>query len=362
MDAADKTPDGRAAALREAYGLEGWMPKSVLANIERIDYDAKTGRVGLRLRDGTQIVDDGSRVSLLRGQLTTTAADEMLAAVQRRGWTSVELTGDQQFRDAMALRLALAEPPVAVSNHTLPPELQKQLEAELARRRQAADRQQQPATAVKTPPAPSAPRPEAAAAAWLHSRATERNRAAAELAQAREDVLGHGARHDAAADNALFALSRAESALSAHRTAKQPTGMVARLSGRTAAWQNEEQRLESTRDEAEAELERLRTEKRRAHSLADDEAAPLRRQAEEQRRQADALERVAVAARRGDPRACAIATRRDDEAALRLAETLRREAEAADQQREAQRAAETVRKRQGKPDAALGSVPRFGRR
>lgn len=357
MDAADKsTPDGRAAALREAYGLEGWMPKEMIANIRRIEYDAASGRVGLLLSDGTRIVDDGSRISLTNGRLTTTAADEMLAAVQRRGWTAVTLTGDDQFKNAMALRLALAEPPVAVAGHTLPPELQKQLEAELASRHQAADRRQQPAP--ETPPAPPPPRPEAAAAAWLHGRATERHRAAAELKQAREDVLDHGARHDRATDNALFALSGAERALAAHRAAGQPAGLVAKLSGRAAAWQEEEQRLDAARAAAEAELARLRDEKRLAHDLAAQEAAPLQRQAQEQHRQAEALERVAVAARRGDPRACAVAARHDDEAALRLAEQLRREHEQEERRRrEAELARRAAADRQQQQGPTPGPAP-----
>lgn len=330
----DRRQSGRAAALKEAYQFDGWLPADAARNISRIGLDRQSGAVHLLLLDGTRIRDDGTRVALA-GPLTDQAAEELVAAAQRRGWTTVELTGTAEFKNAMALRLALAEPPVAVTNHELPAALQAQIEAKLARR--AADQQQPP-----TPP----PRPEAAAAAWLRGRAADRRRVADELDRDRRNVVEHGGRFDRPTNDALFALTNAERALADHRSTGRPAGVLAKITGQATAWDEEEQRLDAARAKAQAELERLRDEKRRAHELADREARPRQRQAEEYRLRAAALERVAQAARRGDPRACAVAARQDDEAALRLAEQLRRKHEQEERRRRTQREAELARQRQ----------------
>lgn len=343
----DRRRNGKAAALREAYELDGWLPADAVRNIDRIGLDRQSGAVHILLTDGTRIRDDGARVALA-GTLTETAAAELVAAAQRRGWTSVELTGPRAFKDAMAARLALAEPPVAVVGHELPAAAQAQIAAELARR--AVDRQ--------PPPAPPPPRPEAAAAAWLRSRAADRRRSADELDHDRRTVVEHGGRFDRPTSDALFALDRAEKALAGHRATGRPAGVLDRLTGRSEAWDEEERRLEDARAHAEAELDRLRDEKRRAHERATDEARPLQRQADQHRHQAAALDKVAAAAKRGDPRACAVAARQDEAAALRLAETLRRETEAATRQQQAAQIA-----RQQPPGTGPAEpAPRFGKR
>lgn len=100
-------------ALRGAYGT-GWLPPSVAARIVRVEPHEEGRAVIITLQGGTRIVDRAERIDIV-GRTDDVAIHEMVAAIVRRGWDAVELHGSDDFRRAMALRLALLEPPVPVA-------------------------------------------------------------------------------------------------------------------------------------------------------------------------------------------------------------------------------------------------------
>lgn len=85
-----------AVLLRRAYGLD-WMPAAALLHLQRVDVDASTGSVLITLTNGARILDTGDRITL-RGDVGDLSVAEMAECALRRGWSSVVLTGDQDFR------------------------------------------------------------------------------------------------------------------------------------------------------------------------------------------------------------------------------------------------------------------------
>lgn len=128
-----------AAALRDAYDL-GWVPEAMIANIAGVHVDREHRAVILVLKSGTRIVDLLDRIDIV-GTADDIAVGELVEAVRRRGWASVEVYGMPEFRRAAALLLQGLEPPVAVADSPLG-------EADLARL-EASRR-------VRPPPAPTA--------------------------------------------------------------------------------------------------------------------------------------------------------------------------------------------------------------
>ena len=103
-----------AAAMRQAYDV-GWVPESVARNLRRVDVDEARGAVILTLFSGTRLVDRRDRIDVV-GVIDDVTVDELVEAVRRRGWDAVEVKGAHGFRHAVALRMALLEPPVAVAD------------------------------------------------------------------------------------------------------------------------------------------------------------------------------------------------------------------------------------------------------
>ena len=101
-----------AAALRGAYGL-GWVPEALVANLVCIDVDEKHQAVILLLRSGTRIVDRQDRIDVV-GTADDVAIGELVEAVRRRGWSSVQVHGSLEFRKAAARRLRALVPSVSV--------------------------------------------------------------------------------------------------------------------------------------------------------------------------------------------------------------------------------------------------------
>jgi hypothetical protein len=103
-----------AWCLSQAYDT-GWLPLTVAARIERVQWDEKTDAVFITLKTGTVLADRGDRIDVV-GDADDIAIAELVACVQRRGWTQVEVYGDEAFRrDATR---ALREAGIAVD---LPP-------------------------------------------------------------------------------------------------------------------------------------------------------------------------------------------------------------------------------------------------
>ena len=108
-----------AAAFRDAYDLS-WVPESLVANLVGVHVDREHQAVMLVLRSGTRIVDRLDRVDIV-GTADDVAVGELVEAVRRRGWMSVEVHGSPGFRKAVAARLRALEPPVKVAGDVPPP-------------------------------------------------------------------------------------------------------------------------------------------------------------------------------------------------------------------------------------------------
>lgn len=106
-------------AIRKRYDT-GWLPPAVVEHIVDYQYDRRSEEVVLTLDTGARIRDGMTQI-LLEGQVDEIGVTELVAAVQRRGWQSVNLTGDLAFQRAAALRLALLDPPVGVVGSQLSP-------------------------------------------------------------------------------------------------------------------------------------------------------------------------------------------------------------------------------------------------
>jgi hypothetical protein len=132
-----------ARLLREHYDTK-WLPPEVANRLKGVKLDKEKRTATLFLKDGGRIVDSGDRISL-HGRWTQAAIKEMAEAAARHGWQSVEVTGSKDFRDAIAVELALRVPPVEVSNHTLSRAAQQRVDAELKRRADAEAQQREQA-------------------------------------------------------------------------------------------------------------------------------------------------------------------------------------------------------------------------
>jgi hypothetical protein len=114
-------PDRRAAVLRAWYGTEGWIDADTVSAIASTRYDAARICLWIDLKDGSSLVDHGHSV-VLRGRLTWQAAWETAAAAERHGWESVEVHGDQAYKDAVAVACMLRN--IDITNHDLSPKAQ----------------------------------------------------------------------------------------------------------------------------------------------------------------------------------------------------------------------------------------------
>ena len=106
-----------AAAVAKAYDLS-WVPETVVVNLVRVDVDTERGAVILMLRSGTRLVDRQDRIDVV-GIVDDITVDEIVEIVRRRGWDAVEVEGALDFRLAVASRLAVLEPPVALADSPL---------------------------------------------------------------------------------------------------------------------------------------------------------------------------------------------------------------------------------------------------
>jgi hypothetical protein len=77
------------------------------------------------LADGTTLIDRGDAITM-RGRVTWNAALETAAAAERHRWQSVQVHGDQAYKDAVTMACLLRG--IAVSNHTLSPKAQAAFE------------------------------------------------------------------------------------------------------------------------------------------------------------------------------------------------------------------------------------------
>lgn len=112
--------DRRAAVLR-AWHQGGWIDAETIPAIASARYDEKRGYLWIDLTDGTTLIDRGDAITL-RGNVTWQAASETAAAAERHGWLSVRVSGDQAYKDAVAIACLLRG--IEVTNHVLSPKAQ----------------------------------------------------------------------------------------------------------------------------------------------------------------------------------------------------------------------------------------------
>jgi hypothetical protein len=109
--------DRRAAILR-AWHRSGWIDAVTIPNIASVRYDEKRDLLWIDLRDGATLIDRGDEISA-QGRLTWNAALETAAAAERHGWKSVQVFGDQAYKDAVTVACMLRG--VEVRNHAPSP-------------------------------------------------------------------------------------------------------------------------------------------------------------------------------------------------------------------------------------------------
>ncbi len=109
--------DRRAAILR-AWHQGGWIEAGSIPLIASVVFDEKRDLLWINLADGTVLIDRGDAISL-KGPVTWTAALETAAAAERHGWQSVQVHGDQSYKDAVAVACMLRG--LEVTNHDLSP-------------------------------------------------------------------------------------------------------------------------------------------------------------------------------------------------------------------------------------------------
>ena len=127
----------KAMLLRRAYGHD-WLPSSAVVNIARVNFDTNAGVVRLTLHTGTIIYDSADRI-VLQGKVDDISVDELVACIARRGWKSVELTGDDDFKREATRRLMRLTPPVEVQDNPLDPLERSAIRIEMSGETQGVD-------------------------------------------------------------------------------------------------------------------------------------------------------------------------------------------------------------------------------
>lgn len=107
----------KAAVLRGAYRTD-WLSPGTVRNIRHVQAAPDGSRVDIWLWGGTWLTDTPDQITVT-GPVDAIAVQELVAAIQRRGWTAVAVTGTDEFKRAVADGLALARPPIEVVNHIL---------------------------------------------------------------------------------------------------------------------------------------------------------------------------------------------------------------------------------------------------
>jgi len=126
----------RLLMLRRAYPLCAWLPPEAVLHMARVDWEPVSGRLLLVLTSGTRLLDSGDRI-LLKGRADDLSVSEMAACVERRGWGSVVVEGDPEFRAEMARELLSRG--IEVEDCPLPRAEAEALRAEAAWAGRAAD-------------------------------------------------------------------------------------------------------------------------------------------------------------------------------------------------------------------------------
>lgn len=111
-------------------------PETLAPYVQKIDVDHEARTATLHLKRGGRLIDYGDHIEH-RGTLTPESAAAIAAAAAAHGWERAHITGNAQFRDAIAEALALHEPPVPC-DHTMSKAAQERVATKLRERAAAA--------------------------------------------------------------------------------------------------------------------------------------------------------------------------------------------------------------------------------
>jgi len=110
--------DGLTPRIRELlermqahYRTDG-LSADAVKNVRNIRLNTEEGTAAVLLNDGSRFVDHGDRITTGL-EVTDALIDEISEAAARHGWTSVNLTGTDDFKRRVAIALSSREPPVA---------------------------------------------------------------------------------------------------------------------------------------------------------------------------------------------------------------------------------------------------------
>lgn len=120
--------DRRAAILRVWHRC-GWIDADTIPSIASVRFDEVRDLLWIDLADGTTLIDRGDAITM-RGRVTWAAALETAAAAERHGWESVQVHGDQAYKDAVTMACLLRG--IEVENHALSPKAQAAFDRLLA--------------------------------------------------------------------------------------------------------------------------------------------------------------------------------------------------------------------------------------
>lgn len=98
----------------------------------RVQVDEEARTITHRPPTGGAVVDHGDRLTH-EGRLTPALADAVVQVAAQHRWTSLRLTGDQEYKDAVASAAALRQSPIA-TDHTLGREAAERVRDTLRRR------------------------------------------------------------------------------------------------------------------------------------------------------------------------------------------------------------------------------------
>lgn len=95
--------------------------------------EVQKGFITVRLKNGDLFQDYGDRMTCPPGEVQPSTAREIVLSAKAKGWSAIEVTGSQNFKDSIALHAALNNIPC---DHTLSPAGRQRLqrvEAEMRR-------------------------------------------------------------------------------------------------------------------------------------------------------------------------------------------------------------------------------------
>lgn len=112
------------------------VPEGLHDFVKRIDISKDTGEAVLTLKSGGKLIDTGSQIRT-DADVNDALAAATVATAHARGWTSLVVTGSDDYKHAIARAAALHEPPIT-TDIELPKAIREEIQAALVERARAA--------------------------------------------------------------------------------------------------------------------------------------------------------------------------------------------------------------------------------